>query len=285
MRFAGKRVVVTGGASGIGKATVEAFIAEGAQVMMGDLNAESGDAMAADARFDNRLAFQPTDVCNVDDLKSLMDNAAEHFGGIDILFNNAGAGGARETIDEMTADAWDSTMNLLLRSVAMGTRFAVDHMKKNPEGGAIVNTSSINAHEAGWGPVAYATAKAGVRHLSKLSAAQLAKFKIRVNSISPGFILTNIFADAYKDDPEEAQRVDQAIRMVSPIAQPVSRSGAPEDIAQAVLYLCSDAGGFVNGIDLTVDGGITVGHRHSWDENTPGLLELIEAQAQAEGAG
>lgn len=282
MRFEGKRVVVTGGASGIGKATVEAFIAEGAQVMIGDLNAETGDAMAADTRFDNRLEFQATDVCSVDDIKNLMDDAAGHFGGIDILFNNAGAGGASETIDEMTAEGWDSTMNLLLRSVAMGTRFAVDHMKKSG-GGAIVNTSSINAHEAGWGPVAYATAKAGVRHLSKLSAAQLAKFHIRVNSVSPGFIMTNIFADAYKDEPEEAKRVDQTIRAVSPMTQPVARSGAPEDIAQAVLYLCSDQGGFVNGIDLTVDGGITVGHRHSWDENTPGLLDLI--QAQAEGTG
>jgi len=282
MRFEGKRVVVTGGASGIGKATVEAFIAEGAQVMIGDLNAETGDAMAADTRFDNRLEFQATDVCSVDDIKNLMDDAAGHFGGIDILFNNAGAGGASETIDEMTAEGWDSTMNLLLRSVAMGTRFAVDHMKKSG-GGAIVNTSSINAHEAGWGPVAYATAKAGVRHLSKLSAAQLAKFHIRVNSVSPGFIMTNIFADAYKNEPEEAKRVDQTIRAVSPMAQPIARSGAPEDIAQAVLYLCSDQGGFVNGIDLTVDGGITVGHRHSWDENTPGLLDLI--QAQAEGTG
>lgn len=279
MRFEGKRVVVTGGASGIGKATVEAFIAEGAQVMIGDLNAETGDAMAADTRFDNRLEFQATDVCSVDDIKNLMDDAAGHFGGIDILFNNAGAGGASETIDEMTAEGWDSTMNLLLRSVAMGTRFAVDHMKKSG-GGAIVNTSSINAHEAGWGPVAYATAKAGVRHLSKLSAAQLAKFHIRVNSVSPGFIMTNIFADAYKDEPEEAKRVDQTIRAVSPMTQPVARSGAPEDIAQAVLYLCSDQGGFVNGIDLTVDGGITVGHRHSWDENTPGLLDLIQAQAE-----
>jgi NAD(P)-dependent dehydrogenase (short-subunit alcohol dehydrogenase family) len=274
MRFEGKRVVVTGGASGIGKATVEAFIAEGAQVMMGDLNAEAGDAMAAESRFDNRLAFQTTDVCNVDDIKSLIDNAAEHFGGIDILFNNAGAGGAPERIDEITAEGWDMTMNLLLRSVAMGTRYVVDHMKK-AGGGVIVNTSSINAHEAGWGPIAYATAKAGVRHLSKLSAAQLAQHNIRVNSISPGFIMTNIFADSRKDEPEEARRIDEAIHAISPMAQPVARSGMPDDIAQAVLYLASDQGGFVNGIDLTVDGGITIGHRHSWDPNTPGLLELI----------
>ncbi|QLC26638.1 SDR family oxidoreductase [Parasphingopyxis algicola] len=274
MRFEGKRVVVTGGASGIGKATVEAFIAEGAQVMMGDLNAEAGDALAAESRFDNRLAFQTTDVCDVGDIRSLIDNAAGHFGGVDILFNNAGAGGAQERIDEITAEDWDMTMNLLLRSVAMGTRYVVDHMKQ-AGGGVIINTSSINAHEAGWGPIAYATAKAGVRHLSKLSAAQLAQHNIRVNSISPGFIMTNIFADSRKDEPEEARRIDEAIHAISPMAQPVARSGMPDDIAQAVLYLASDQGGFVNGIDLTVDGGITIGHRHSWDPNTPGLLELI----------
>lgn len=278
MRFEGKRVVITGGASGIGKATAEAFIAEGAQVMMGDLNADAGDAMAADARFDNRLAFQKTDVCDVSQIKDLLDSAASHFGGIDILFNNAGAGGAPERIDEMTAEGWDNTMNLLLRSVAMGTRYAVDHMKE-AGGGVIINTSSINAHEAGWGPIAYATAKAGVRHMSKLAAAQLAVYNIRVNSVSPGFIMTNIFADARKDNPAEAKMIDDTIRAISPMAQPVARSGLPEDIAQAVLYLSSDQGGFVSGIDLTVDGGITVGHRHSWDPSTPGLLDMIQAQA------
>jgi NAD(P)-dependent dehydrogenase (short-subunit alcohol dehydrogenase family) len=281
MRFEGKRVVITGGASGIGKATAEAFIAEGAQVMVGDLNAEAGNAMAADTRFDNRLAFQKTDVCEVSEIKSLIDSAADHFGGIDILFNNAGAGGAPERIDEITAEGWDSTMNLLLRSVAMGTRYVVDHMKK-AGGGVIINTASINAYEAGWGPIAYATAKGGVKHMSKLAAAQLAVHNIRVNSISPGFIMTNIFANSRKDEPDEAKKIDEAIHAFSPMAQPVARSGMPEDIAQAVLYLSSDQGGFVSGIDLTVDGGITVGHRHSWDPDTPGLLDLIQAQANGE---
>ncbi|NNC71337.1 MAG: SDR family oxidoreductase [Sphingomonadaceae bacterium] len=282
MRFEGKRVVITGGASGIGKATVEAFIAEGAQVMMGDLNEAGGNAMAADSAFDNRLAFQKTDVCEDSDIKRLIDAAAEHFGGIDILFNNAGAGGARAAIDEITAEEWDWTHNLLLRSVALGIRHVSPHMKA-AGGGAIVNTSSINADEAGWGPVAYATAKAGVRHLSKLAAAQLAQYNIRVNSISPGFILTNIFAETFKDDPEEAKRVDAAIKMVSPMAQPVKRAGQPEDIAQGVLYLASDAGGFVNGIDLKIDGGITVGQRHSWDPEMPGLLDILEEASNAPG--
>lgn len=280
MRFEGKRVVITGGASGIGKGTVEAFIAEGAQVMMGDLNEDAGNAMAADSAYDNRLAFQKTDVCEDGEIRSLIDNAAAHMGGVDILFNNAGAGGARATIDEMEAEEWDKTHALLLRSCAMGIRHVVPHMKQ-AGGGSIVNTSSINAHEAGWGPIAYAVAKAGVRHLSQISAAQLAQFNIRVNSISPGFIMTNIFAETCKDEPDEAKRVDEAIRTVSPMAQPVARSGMPSDIAQGVLYLASDEGGFVNGIDLKIDGGITVGHRHSWDPDTPGLLDLLEQGRQS----
>jgi len=242
--------------------------------MIGDLNGEAGAAMAAESRYDNRLAFHKTDVCEEGDIVALLDSAADHFGGIDILFNNAGAAGARARIDEITADEWDFTHRLLLRSVALGIRHVVPHMQR-AGGGAIVNTASINAYEAGWGPIAYATAKAGVMHLSKLAAAQLAQHKIRVNSVSPGFIMTNIFAGAFGDDADQARRVDATIRAVAPKAQPVARAGMPEDIAQAVLYLTSDQGGFVTGADLLVDGGMTIGHRHSWDPDTPGLLDLI----------
>jgi NAD(P)-dependent dehydrogenase (short-subunit alcohol dehydrogenase family) len=280
MRFEGKRVVLTGGASGIGKATAEAFIAEGAQVMMGDLNAEAGAAMAAESRYDNRLAFQKTDVTQEADITGLLDAAADHFGGVDILFNNAGAAGARKRIDEISADEWDFTQNLLLRSVALGIRHVVPHMK-NAGGGAIVNTASITAHEAGWGPIAYSVAKAGVMHLSKIAAAELAQHNIRVNSISPGFILTNIFADAMKDEGEAmARAVDGAIRGAAPHAQPIHRAGMPDDIAQTVLHLASELGSFITGIDIKVDGGMLVGPRHSWDPDTPGLVDALTQAPQ-----
>jgi NAD(P)-dependent dehydrogenase (short-subunit alcohol dehydrogenase family) len=276
MRFEGKRVVLTGGASGIGRATVEAFIAEGAQVMMGDIDEAAGRELASDPQFDNRLAFQKTDVCLEADIVGLLASAAEHFGGIDILFNNAGAAGARGRIDEISAEDWDRTHALLLRSVALGISHVVPHMRA-AGGGAIVNTSSITAHEAGWGPIAYSVAKAGVLHLSRLAAAELAQFKIRVNSISPGFIMTNIFADAFKENAEEAAMVNEMIKTAAPAAQPVARAGRPNDIAQAALYLASDDGGFVTGIDLKVDGGITVGTRASWDPDVPGLIDLPTA--------
>lgn len=273
MRFEGKRVVITGGASGIGRATVEAFLAEGAQVMMGDIDAEAGRAMAADATFDNRLAFQRTDVRDADQIRHLMNGAATHFGGIDIVFNNAGAGGSRARIDEIEPDDWDRTQSLLLRSVALGIRYAVPHMK-SAGAGSIVNTSSITGHQAGYGPIAYSVAKAGVRHLSKIAAAELAQFKIRVNSISPGFILTNIFANSFADDPATARAIDATIRAVAPASQPINRAGEPADIAQAVLYLSSDAAGFITGADLLIDGGILVGPRHSWDPDQAGIFDL-----------
>ncbi|MFN2259950.1 MAG: SDR family NAD(P)-dependent oxidoreductase [Parasphingopyxis sp.] len=273
MRFEGKRVVVTGGASGIGKATVEAFIAEGAQVMMGDVNAEAGEAMAADGAHDNRLGFQSCDVTSEDDIKRLIDAAADHFGGVDILFNNAGAAGSRATIEEITAEEWDATQSLLLRSVALGIRHVVPHMKA-AGGGAIVNTASVAGHQAGFGPVAYSVAKAGVRHLSQVAAAQLAQHNIRVNSVSPGFIVTNIFAGTFADNPEAAKIVDGVIRQAAPAAQPVARAGDPKDIAEAVLHLSSDGAGFVTGTDTLVDGGMLVGPRQSWDPAAPNLLNI-----------
>jgi NAD(P)-dependent dehydrogenase (short-subunit alcohol dehydrogenase family) len=270
-RFEGKRVVLTGGASGIGRATVEAFIAEGAQVMMGDINAEAGAAMAAEAHFDQRLFFQQTDVTQEQDIRGLLDSAAQQLGGIDILFNNAGAAGPRKRIDEITVDEWDFVQNLLLRSVMLGIRHVVPHMRA-AGGGAIVNTASIAGHQAGWGPIAYSVAKCGVRHLSRLAAAELAVYKIRVNSVSPGLIVTNIFADAFRDNAEEASIVDQTIRTIAPVAQPIARAGRPEDIAQTVLHLASEGSGFITGTDILVDGGMTVGPRHSWDAQTPGLF-------------
>lgn len=274
MRFEGKRVVVTGGASGIGRAAVEAFLAEGAQVAMGDVNETVGREMAADPAFEGRLVFRRTDVLEERDIVALLDRATDEFDGIDILLNNAGAGGSRARIDEISADEWDYSQRLLLRSVALGIRHVVPHMKR-AGGGVIVNIASITAHEAGGGPIAYSVAKAGVKHLSKIAAAELAQHGIRVVSISPGLILTNIFAETFRDDEATARAVDQTIRTVAPAAQPVRRAGKPEDIAQAVLYLASDAAGFVTGTDLLVDGGITVGPRHSWDPDTQGIFDLI----------
>jgi len=272
MRFEGKTAVITGGSSGIGRGTVDLFLREGATVGMGDIDEAEGTAMMS-ALGDNFL-FKTGDVTQEDQVKALMDHAAEKTGGIDIVFNNAGAGGPRDAIDEISGDDWDFAMALLLKSVAMGIRHAAPHLKKRG-GGAIVNTASICSFQAGFGPIAYSTAKAGVLHLTKVAAAELAQYKIRVNAICPGFIQTNIFASTVGANKEETQEINSVLGQAAAIAQPVGRPGVPSDIAESAAYLASDAAGFVTGTHLLVDGGMLVGTEGSWNPEIPGMLDAI----------
>ncbi len=281
MRFSGKSVVITGAASGIGRAATLLFDREGATVFAADLNLAGAEAVAREGQ---NIVPVACDVCDVAQIKALMDHAAGTCGGIDVVFNNAGAGGAREAIDEIDADGWDRTMDLLLRSVAMGIRYAVPHMLHR-KGAAIVNTSSVAAVGPGYSPTAYAVAKAGVLHLTKCAATDLAKHGIRVNAVQPGFINTNIFTASMEMPAELVDTAKAMIAQMSSHAQPVARGGQPDDIAQAVAFLASEAAGFVTGTSLIVDGGITVGPRHSWDPEAPGLFDALQAMAEAAGVG
>lgn len=281
MRFTGKTVVITGAASGIGAETVRLFAGEGATVFASDIDDAGGKALEQETEGDIR--YRHCDVSSIEDIRKLMDGAAEETGGIDVVFNNAGAGGARPGIDEIEPDEWDRTMDLLLRSVAMGIRYAVPHMKHR-KGASIINVSSVAAVGPGYSPTAYAVAKAGVLHLTKCAATDLARHGIRVNAVQPGFINTNIFT-ASLDIPEEMARTAKAaIAQMSSNAQPVARGGQPRDIAEAVAFLASDAASFMTGTSMLVDGGLTIGPRHSWDPEVPGLFDTLDAmQKQAQG--
>ena len=274
MRFAGKTAVITGAASGIGKATCLLFASEGATVIAGDIDEAGGTELAATSN--GKIHFLATDVCNVDDIKAMMDFAAEKTGGIDVVFNNAGAGGAREGIDEIDAAGWDRTMDLLLRSVAMGVRYAVPHMIGRT-GASIVNTASIAGLGAGYSPTAYAVAKCGVIHLTKVGATDLAKHNIRMNAICPGFIQTNIFTSSLDVPPEQREAANQVIFEISNHTQPVKRGGQPADIAAMVAFLASQDAGFITGSHFVVDGGITTGQPHSWNPEAPGLFDSLQA--------
>lgn len=262
-RFVGKVALVTGAASGIGRATAALFAAEGAKVYAADLDAAGCETLAAEGH--GAIVPARLDVTDEAGFTALVDTIQRDCGGLDILFNNAGAPGAPEPIDTIAMDAWDSTLAVLLRSVALGTKLAVPAMIARG-GGAIVNTASVAAFNAGNAPIAYSVAKAGVLHFTKCAAAQLSRHNIRVNAVCPGLILTGIFTQSWRDQaPALANDVNDYMTRIAPKAQPVAKPGLPEDIARAVAYLSSDDAAFVTGTHLLVDGGLLVGNRNSWD--------------------
>ncbi|MBX7459117.1 SDR family oxidoreductase [Qipengyuania sp. 1NDH17] len=274
MRFDGKTVVITGAASGIGAEATRLFASEGAIVFASDIDDEGGKALEQET--DGDVRYRHCDVSSTEDIRKLMDGAAQETGGIDVVFNNAGAGGARPGIDEIEPDEWDRTMDLLLRSVAFGIRYAVPHMKGR-KGANIVNVSSVAAVGPGYSPTAYAVAKAGVLHLTKCAATDLAQHGIRVNAVQPGFINTNIFTSSMGMEDDMARTAKAVIAQMSSNAQPVMRGGQPRDIAEAVAFLASDAASFMTGTSMLVDGGLTIGPRHSWDPEAPGIFDALEA--------
>jgi NAD(P)-dependent dehydrogenase (short-subunit alcohol dehydrogenase family) len=271
--LSGKVAVITGAASGIGLAGVETFVEAGARVVAADIQDEKGRAL--ETRFGtDTVRYIHCDVTDLAELEALMSGAVSHFGQLDVVWNNAGHGGTPANVEELDEAGYDHTMDLLLKQVFFGTKFAIPHMKE--KGGSIVNTSSISALEAGWAPITYSVAKCGVAHFSRIAAAQIAKYKIRVNAILPGFIATSIFGASLGLPREVADQMAEMLAQQGGSMQPIGRTGRGRDIAEMAAFLGSDAASFVTGSQFTVDGGITVGPRHSWDEAAGGpLLEAL----------
>ena len=261
-RLEGKIALITGGCSGIGLGTVELFLAEGARVVAADVQDDKGQTL--EQRFPGTLRYAHCDVTAEEDIAAACALAVEAFGGLDVLFNNAGHAGLPGGVEAIAADAWDQTFALLVRGPALGMKHAAPLMRARG-GGSIINTASIAGLQAGWGPLAYSTAKAAVVHLSRCAAAELAAQKIRVNAICPGLIATSIFGVAMGMERPAADQMAAMIAHNAAAAQPIAKSGAPGDIAAAALFLASDEAAFVTGTHMVVDGGITVGPRHSWD--------------------
>jgi len=256
-RMEGKTAVITGGTSGIGEATAEVFVAEGARVIIAGRSEEKGGKLAK--RLGKNAIYQRADVAREEDIRDLIQSAVEHFGRLDCLFNNAGGptGGTLETVTQVD---FDSGMHLLLGSVVFGIKHVAPVMKKQGSG-SIINTSSIAAIRSGQGGYLYSVAKAAVTHLTRLCGLELGPFGIRVNAISPGAIATPIFwggsemANALSQ--EDNERKMAKLKKSLARATPLPRTGLGEDIAYAALYLASDEGSFVNCQDIVVDGGRT----------------------------
>jgi NAD(P)-dependent dehydrogenase (short-subunit alcohol dehydrogenase family) len=256
-RMEGKTAVITGGTSGIGEATAEVFVAEGARVIIAGRSEEKGQRIAG--RLGANAIYQRADVSREEDIQGLIQSAVDRFGRLDCLFNNAG-GRSYGTIETVTQEDFDHSMHLLLRSVVFGIKHAVPVMKEQGSG-SIINTSSVAAIRSGQGGYLYSVAKAAVTHLTRLCGLELGPFGIRVNAISPGAIATPIFwggsERANTLSQEDNERKMEKLKKSLARATPLPRAGFAEDIAYAALYLASDEGSFVNCQDIVVDGGRT----------------------------
>jgi NAD(P)-dependent dehydrogenase (short-subunit alcohol dehydrogenase family) len=244
----GRVAVVTGGASGIGKATVRRFLAEGASVVVGDLNAANGDALLSelDAGERSRVGFVVTDVAEEDAVAQLIATAPDRFGRLDIVFNNAGVGGAFGPITEIEVGAWDRTFAVLVRSVFLGTKHAARVLIDQGTGGSIINTASVAGLGGGGGPQAYSAAKAAVVNLTYNTAVELAAHRVRVNAICPGFVVT----------PLAVGRDEELAKSAVSEFQPWPDHGQPADIAALALFLASDDSRFVTGEAIRADGAL-----------------------------
>jgi NAD(P)-dependent dehydrogenase (short-subunit alcohol dehydrogenase family) len=282
-RLDGKCAVITGAASGIGEATARLFIAEGATVVLADTDELRGKRIAGE--LGDRARFVATDVSREADVDQAVTTSVGTFGGLDVMFNNAGAPGSTGGIEEIDVETWDRTIAVHLRGVFLGIRAAARIMR--PQGhGSIINTSSVAASRANMAGHDYSAAKAAITHLTETTANELGEHGVRVNAVCPGAIATSIFGRAAGLDSEEAQRTVDFMATVLSDAAPIRRVGRPADIAETVLWLASDLSGFVTGQAIAVDGGLITG---SLRRNAPmargEVLELIRQSARGQAAG
>ena len=247
-RLDGKVALITGGGSGIGRATVLRFLEEGARVVVADFNETTGretlelaGARARDAR------FVRTDVAREDDVAAAVGLAKSAFGRLDCVFNNAGVAGAFGPITHLEVDDWDYTFAVLVRGVMLGMKYGARIMRAQGEGGSFINTASVAGLSGGDGPQAYSAAKAAVINLTRAVACELAQDRIRVNAICPGGINTPLL---HRGSPDAMEGILAKL-------QPWPEAGRPENIASVALFLASDDARFVTGEALVADGGLT----------------------------
>jgi NAD(P)-dependent dehydrogenase (short-subunit alcohol dehydrogenase family) len=259
----GKVAVITGGASGIGEASVRLFAKKGAKVVIADIMEDRGQALSDELGDD--VVYQKTNVFFEEDVKAVVKLAVDRFGKLDIMFNNAGVGGVSGPVDETDMEAFDITVGVLLKGVFMGIKHAAVAMK-NSGSGSIISTASIAGLQTGFAGHTYSACKAAVIHLTRSVAMELGEFGIRVNCICPGAIATTLFATTYGVEHQDAVKSVDPLKDIFADVAALGRSGFPEDIAKAAVFLASDDAEFISGEALKVDGGI--GGQFMGDEDT-----------------
>jgi len=239
----GQRAVITGGGSGIGRATARRMADEGASVAVIDINGDAAHEIAAEIGGSAHVA----DVTDADGLRGAVDAASAAMGGITIMFNNAGVGN-QSPLHEWAPEEWDRMLAVNLTGVYLGFRAAVPHIRASG-GGSIVSTASISGTRPAAGEAPYAAAKAGVAAITASAALEYGP-GIRVNAVSPGMILTALTEPLLQFLPHERARFERTT--------PLGRIGEPDDIAGVVVFLCSDLARFITGQNIVVDGGMTL---------------------------
>ncbi|MBX0301107.1 SDR family oxidoreductase [Cryobacterium sp. 1639] len=250
-----KVAIITGGTSGIGLASVESFVAEGAKVAIADIQDELGASIAE--RLGDAVIYVHTDVTDETALETLVSTTVEKFGKLDVMYNNAGAQGDPSAIVDATSAGFDKTIALLTRSVLLGHKFAARQFQAQGTGGSIITTSSAAALQGGWSAAGYTIAKHAITGVVRQAVAELAPLGIRSNAIAPGIIMTPIMARSFGVPLEQSDEFVAFLAEKLDSTQPIGRVGQPEDIAKVAVFLASDLAGYVTGVTIPVDGGAT----------------------------
>ncbi|MEH7308178.1 SDR family NAD(P)-dependent oxidoreductase [Neobacillus drentensis] len=246
MKLEGKTAIITGGGGGIGRSTAIRFAKEGARIAVADIDAVIGEeTVSLIKRNGGDAIFIKTDVTDSGQVKALIHNTTSTFGALHILFNNAGVGNSEVRSVDLAEEEWDRVIDINLKGVFLGIKFAIPELIK-AGGGAIINTSSLLGLKGQKYVSAYNASKAGVVMLTKNAALEYGKYNIRVNAIAPGVIDTPII-DHWKQNERKWPIISRA--------NALGRIGTPDEVANAVLFLASDEASFITGTTLSVDGG------------------------------
>jgi len=275
--LSGKVAIITGATSGIGERIAELFIAEGAKVVATGRREAEGNALTE--RIGSNGRFFRADVSSEDDVKAMINYTVEVFGDLDIIVNNAGTTAQVVPIADMDMAHFDQVMGINIRGVVMCTKYAAQVMLKKGKG-SIINVSSVAGSRAGFTGHPYGTSKGAVLAFTRSVSNELGEKGIRVNSISPGGIVTGIFAKNAGVEGSQARKIEGAVRDVFATFQPLPQAGETDDIAAAAVFLASDTARFINGHDMVIDGGLSA-RALGWTQGLAVRAELARRMKEA----
>lgn len=279
-RLSGKVAVITGGVSGIARGIVDLYVAEGAKVVVADIQVDKGAVL--EAQFPESVAFSRCDIRSEDAIAATMGMAEERFGGLDILVHAAASVDHKAKIVDLTSEAWDDGQSTLLRSHVLGIKHAIGPMNRRGGGSIVLLASAASENFSPAANMVYVVCKGAVLYLTRWAAFELAADNIRVNAIVPGFYATPMWGQLIGASKDVADLMPAYLDEMASGSQPLPRAGKPVDIAYASTYLGSDESAFVTGTHLAVDGGLSIFRPSVPREKVMAYLEMAKARAEAD---